>query len=178
MSLPSVGDSSALELEDVIYDALDGRTANIDGALSRLFLEGQAPVSIVRALMRQAQRLHFCAAQVAGGQPLDLANQCRPDDRPVGNAPQRFDVLGLADPKTERVARLPLSALFSEGGDPSLYIVDDKGEVALKPVSVKSYETNCVVITGGVDDGSKVVVLGVQKIDPAQKVRVVSSLSF
>src|ERR1700724_3844690 len=86
--------------------------------------------------------------------------------------------LTLADAATTRVARLPLSALFSEGGDPSLYIVDDKGEVALKPVSVKSYETNCVVITGGVDDGSKVVVLGVQKIDPAQKVRVVSSLSF
>jgi RND family efflux transporter MFP subunit len=86
--------------------------------------------------------------------------------------------LTLADPKTERVARLPLSALFSEGGDPSLYIVDDKGEVALTPVAVKSYETNNVVITGGVDEGAKVVVLGVQKLDPAQKVRVVSSLSF
>jgi len=72
-AVASVGDSSALELEDVIYDAMDGRTATIDGALSRLFLEGQAPVSIVRAVMRHAQRLHFCAAQVAGGQPLDLA---------------------------------------------------------------------------------------------------------
>lgn len=72
-AVASVGDSSALELEDVIYDSLDGRTATIDGALTRLFLEGQAPVSIVRAVMRHAQRLHFCAAQVAGGQPLDLA---------------------------------------------------------------------------------------------------------
>jgi RND family efflux transporter MFP subunit len=86
--------------------------------------------------------------------------------------------LTLADPATTRVARLPLSALFSEGGDPSLYIVDDKGEVALKPVAVKSYESNCVVISGGVDEGAKVVALGVQKLDPAQKVRVVSSLSF
>jgi hypothetical protein len=76
------------------------------------------------------------------------------------------------------VARVPLSALFSESGDPSLYIVDDKGEVVLKPVAVKSYETNNVVITGGVDEGAKVVVLGVQKLDPARKVRVVSSLSF
>src|SRR5229473_4260831 len=42
--------------------------------------------------------------------------------------------LTLTDPATTRVARLPLSALFSQGGDPSLYIVDDKGEVALKPV--------------------------------------------
>jgi hypothetical protein len=86
--------------------------------------------------------------------------------------------LTLADAATERVARLPLSALFSEGGDPSLYIVDARGEVALKPVTVKSYETDSVVISGGLDEGAMVVVLGVQKLDPAQKVRVVSSLSF
>jgi RND family efflux transporter MFP subunit len=86
--------------------------------------------------------------------------------------------LTLADPATTRVARLPLSALFSEGGEPSFYVVDDKGEVTLKPVAVKSYESSCVVISGGVDEGAKVVALGVQKLDPAQKVRVVSSLSF
>jgi RND family efflux transporter MFP subunit len=86
--------------------------------------------------------------------------------------------LTLADPATERVARLPLSALFDQGDRPSLYIVDDKGDVTLKPVQVKSYESNDVIITGGVDDGARVVVLGVQKLDPTQKVRVVSSLSF
>jgi RND family efflux transporter MFP subunit len=86
--------------------------------------------------------------------------------------------LTLADRDTDRVARLPLSALFSEGGGPSLYVVDDKGDVALQPVAVKAYESNDVIITGGVDEGAKIVVLGVQKLDPAQKVRVVSSLSF
>jgi RND family efflux transporter MFP subunit len=86
--------------------------------------------------------------------------------------------LTLADPATERVARLPLSALFRQGSDPSLYVVDDKGEVTLRPVKVKSYESNDVVITGGVEEGAKVVALGVQKIDPSQRVRVVSSLSF
>ena len=86
--------------------------------------------------------------------------------------------LTLADPETMRVARLPLSALFSSGGDSSLYVVDDAGELALKPVAVKSYESNDVVISGGVNEGAKVVVLGVQKLDPSQKVRVVSSLSF
>jgi RND family efflux transporter MFP subunit len=86
--------------------------------------------------------------------------------------------LTLADSSTARVAKLPLSALYSQGGDPSLYVVDDQGEVALKPVTVKSYESNSVVITGGVDEGARVVALGVQKLDPAQKVRVVSSLSF
>jgi RND family efflux transporter MFP subunit len=86
--------------------------------------------------------------------------------------------LTLADPATERVARVPLSALFSQGGDPSLYIVDAAGDVALKPVAVKSYESDNVVISGGVDEGARIVVLGVQKLDPAQKVRIVSSLSF
>src|SRR6202453_3760314 len=75
--------------------------------------------------------------------------------------------LTLSDPKTERVARVPLSALFSQEANPSLYIVDAAGEVAQKPVAVKSYETNCVVISGGVDEGAKIVVLGVQKLDPA-----------
>jgi RND family efflux transporter MFP subunit len=86
--------------------------------------------------------------------------------------------LTLSDPATERVAKLPLSALYSQGGEPSLFIVDDAGEVTLRPVTVKSYGSNCVVISGGVDEGAKAVALGVQKLDPAQKVRVVSSLSF
>jgi RND family efflux transporter MFP subunit len=86
--------------------------------------------------------------------------------------------LTLSDPATERVARLPLSALFNEGDKPSFYVVDGAGEVSLKPVTVKAYESNDVVISGGVDEGAKVVALGVQKLDPAQKVRVVSSLSF
>jgi RND family efflux transporter MFP subunit len=86
--------------------------------------------------------------------------------------------LTLADPATQRVARLPLSALFNEGGDPSFYVVDDRGDVTLKPVTVKAFESNDVVVTGGVDEGAKVVALGVQKLDPTQKVKVVSSLSF
>jgi RND family efflux transporter MFP subunit len=86
--------------------------------------------------------------------------------------------LSLSDQKTMRVARLPLSALYNAGDKPSFYVVDDAGHVSLKPVTVKSYESSDVVITGGVDDGAKVVALGVQKLDPSQKVRVVSSLTF
>ncbi len=86
--------------------------------------------------------------------------------------------LTLADPATDRVAKLPLSALYDQGSGPSLYVVDDSGSLALKPVTVKSYESDNVLITDGVAEGAKVVALGVQKLDPAQKVRVVSSLSF
>jgi RND family efflux transporter MFP subunit len=86
--------------------------------------------------------------------------------------------LTLADPATDRVAKLPLSALYNQGGSPSLYVVDDAGGLTLKPVKVKGYESDNVIITDGVDDGARIVALGVQKLDPAQKVRVVSGLSF
>jgi RND family efflux transporter MFP subunit len=86
--------------------------------------------------------------------------------------------LTLADGATARVARLPLSALFNEGRSPSLFVVDDKGAVTLRPVSVKAYESKDVLISGGVEEGARVVTLGVQKLDPGLKVRVVSSLSF
>ncbi len=87
--------------------------------------------------------------------------------------------LTLSDPARERVARLPLSALFNRGEGPSLYVADMRsGAIALKPVSVTGYESEDVLITGGVDEGTKVVAIGVQKLDPSQKVRVVSSLSF
>src|SRR5438270_1579920 len=53
----------------------------------------------------------------------------------------------LCDPASSRVARLPLSALFNEGGAPSFYVVGDNGEVSLKPVTVKSYESKDVLVT-------------------------------
>jgi RND family efflux transporter MFP subunit len=86
--------------------------------------------------------------------------------------------LTLSDHATSRVARLPLSALFSEGRAPSLYVVNEQGEITLKPVAVKSYDSQDVLVTSGVNEGDKVVALGVQKLDPAQKVRVVSALAF
>jgi RND family efflux transporter MFP subunit len=87
--------------------------------------------------------------------------------------------LVLSDAAGERVARLPLSALFDQGSGPSLYVVDSKtGAITLKHITVKAYESSDVLISGGVEEGASVVTLGVQKLDPAQKVRVVSSLSF
>ena len=87
--------------------------------------------------------------------------------------------LTLSDPARDRVARLPLSALFNQGEGPSLYVADAKsGALTLKRVSVKSFESNDVLIRDGVEEGANVVALGVQKLDPGQKVKIVSSLSF
>jgi RND family efflux transporter MFP subunit len=87
--------------------------------------------------------------------------------------------LTLSDSASDRVARLPLSALFNQGEGPSLYIADAKsGALTLRRVSVKSFERDNVLVSDGVEEGANVVALGVQKLDPAQKVKIVSSLSF
>ena len=87
--------------------------------------------------------------------------------------------LTLSAPRTERVARVPLSAIFNQGGGASVFVADEKtGRLELKPVAVEAYETREAVITGGVKEGENVVAMGVHKLDTAQKVRVVSSLVF
>ncbi len=87
--------------------------------------------------------------------------------------------LTLSDHSSDSVARLPLSALLNQGAGPAVYVADAKtGTVTLKPVTVKAYESNDVLISGGVEEGVKVAALGVQKLDPAEKVKIVSSLSF
>jgi RND family efflux transporter MFP subunit len=87
--------------------------------------------------------------------------------------------LSLSDTASAAIARLPLSALFDQGDGPSLYVADVKsGAVTRRRVTVKAYESDNVLVEGGVEEGADVVVAGVQKLDPGQKVRVVSSLSF
>lgn len=84
----------------------------------------------------------------------------------------------LTDGGDAKVARLPLSALFNQGSGPAVWVVASDGSLALKPVQVASYEASDVLISGGVKDGDRVVALGVQKLDGAQKVRIVQALQF
>src|SRR5262249_61161079 len=59
----------------------------------------------------------------------------------------------LSEPASERVARLPLSAMFNQGQGPSLYVADEKGALTLRRVSVKSYDRDDVLISDGVEEG-------------------------
>lgn len=84
----------------------------------------------------------------------------------------------LSDRDNELIARLPLSALFNEGRGPALYVVNPaEGSLSLKPVEVFAYEAREVLIRSGVENGQQVVTLGVQKLDPRQRVRIVQPQS-
>jgi RND family efflux transporter MFP subunit len=85
----------------------------------------------------------------------------------------------LSDADSGQVARLPLSAVLDEGKGPALFVVDRKtGTLQHKPIEVVGYEARDVLVKGGVGEGEWVVALGTQKLDTAQKVRVVDNLQF
>jgi RND family efflux transporter MFP subunit len=69
------------------------------------------------------------------------------------------------------VAKLPLAAILNRGAGPSVYVVDNSGELELRPVTIGSFTADVALVTSGVHDGERVVTLGVQKLDAGQKVR-------
>jgi multidrug efflux pump subunit AcrA (membrane-fusion protein) len=74
----------------------------------------------------------------------------------------------LSDPASGQVARLPLSAVVDKA----------TGALEHKPIEVTGYEARDVLVRSGVNEGEWVVALGTQKLDIAQKVRVVDKLQF
>lgn len=84
----------------------------------------------------------------------------------------------LADPKAQRLTRLPLQAVFDQGKGPSVWTVDAQGKLSLKPVKIARYEAQDALVSDGLAQGERVVTLGVQKLDPNLSVKVVEALEF
>lgn len=68
-----VGDSAALGLDDLAMAAADGDQPALQRSLDRLFREGVAPVSVLRAAARHFLRLHLAAGLVSQGKNPDQA---------------------------------------------------------------------------------------------------------
>jgi len=62
-----LGDSSAMEIDDVVGATFDGNLATLDRALDRVFAEGGNAVQLVRALQRHADQLHLVSGHAKGG---------------------------------------------------------------------------------------------------------------
>jgi RND family efflux transporter MFP subunit len=69
--------------------------------------------------------------------------------------------------------KVPLAAVVNRGTGPLVYVVDDTGILARRPVTVSSFSEDTVTVTSGLNEGDKIVVLGVQKLDPGNRVRTV-----
>lgn len=68
---------------------------------------------------------------------------------------------------------LPLTALYQQGANTALWMVDPKTRtVKLMPVTVGAFREDAVTIVSGVNAGDVVVTAGVHKLTQGQKVRV------
>ena len=75
----SIEDSAALATDDAVMAAAEGDSARVDRVLDRVFQEGEAAVSVVRAMLRHLQRLHLLAARAAAGTTVaEVVRTARP----------------------------------------------------------------------------------------------------
>ncbi|TIU99539.1 MAG: efflux RND transporter periplasmic adaptor subunit, partial [Mesorhizobium sp.] len=72
------------------------------------------------------------------------------------------------------VVVLPGSALFDKDGQPAVWIVGASSAVELKPVVIARYETERVVVSGGLAEGDLVVTAGINRLREHEKVRIVA----
>jgi RND family efflux transporter MFP subunit len=81
----------------------------------------------------------------------------------------------LARERETPVARLPLAAVLNRGTGPTVYVVDDSGALVLRPVTVASFTGDSALITGGVNNGDRIVTLGVQTLEAGVRVRTIEA---
>ena len=82
--------------------------------------------------------------------------------------------LTLARPDAELLAEVPLSAIFQQGTQPAVWVVDKaSGAVALRPVTIARWRDETALIASGVQDGEIVATAGVHKLEPGQMVKPV-----
>jgi DNA polymerase-3 subunit delta len=72
-AMASVGDGSAVTLDDLALAAADGDQGQAQRVLDKMLGEGVHPVAVVRALARHFKRLHLLAGMTADGRSVDQA---------------------------------------------------------------------------------------------------------
>ena len=54
-----------------------------------------------------------------------------------------------------------------------VYLVDEAGALAQRPVTVASFTEDTALVTSGLNAGDRIVTLGVQKLEAGLKVRTI-----
>jgi RND family efflux transporter MFP subunit len=80
--------------------------------------------------------------------------------------------LAFSRPDRQSLAEVPLGAIFQQGKEPAVWIVDKaSGAVTLRPVTVVRWRDDTALISSGVKDGELIATAGVHKLESGQKVK-------
>ena len=139
--------------------------------------------------VRDASRVTFELWSDTGHQYAAKLRELSPSADPMTRTyPARFTIvepptfigigmtasLTLARPDTELLAEVPLSAIFQQGTEPAVWVVDKAtSTVSLRPVTISRWRDETALIASGVKDGEIVATAGVHKLEPGQKVKPV-----
>ncbi len=79
-------------------------------------------------------------------------------------------------PNAQRVAEVPLAAIFQRGTQPAVWVVDrTNGTVELRPVTIARWRNDTAAIASGVREGELIAAAGVHKLESGQKVKPVQT---
>ncbi|KFF64880.1 acriflavin resistance protein AcrA [Pectobacterium brasiliense] len=82
-------------------------------------------------------------------------------------------VNGAIQQSDAAVIELPASALTRQGDQPAVYVVNSATQtVRLQPVTVARYSDTAIFLSGGLEQGDRVVIAGVSKLRPDEKIRL------
>jgi RND family efflux transporter MFP subunit len=72
--------------------------------------------------------------------------------------------------KQENSLVVPATAIYQQGEQPAVWVVDDKDTTVLRPVNVESWRDGGVLVTSGLEPGERIVASGVHKVHAGEKV--------
>jgi RND family efflux transporter MFP subunit len=80
-----------------------------------------------------------------------------------------------AEQSADSTVLIPLTALSRQGDQPAVWVISSAGQAALRPIQVKQYREDGIVVSQGLTPGEIIAVAGVHKLVPGQTVRPIFS---
>lgn len=160
-------------------DTLEVAVAIPESRLAGIRLKGEAEITLwadetarFRGVVRELSRTADSATRTYAARVTIVD----PDARVLlgMTANVRFRGTGGDDNSGGRLS-VPLGAVFQKDGKPALWIVGADETVALRPVDIASYGETTAVLAAGAAAGERVVIAGVHKLSPGEKVKPVDS---
>jgi RND family efflux transporter MFP subunit len=167
--------------QTVFSIALNGPRDAVFDVYEALLLEGSAPPGIAVSLVANP-------AVVASGRVREIAPAV---DQTTGTVRIKVSlgagsetmslgapVVGRASADGERVFSLPPSAMASALGKPAVWLFEARNQtVHLRAIDVARFETNALIVSGGLREGEQVVVEGTKLLREGQTVMPVREAS-
>jgi multidrug efflux system membrane fusion protein len=179
-----------------------GVITSVQAEVGQVLAQGQGVVRLARTneleilvgvpehrlkAVRKSENASFELWSDPGKRHLARLRELSPSADPVTRTyPARFTVLDAPEfiglgmtatlaferPGTRPVAEVPLSAIFQQGTQPAVWVVDRaSGTVDLRPVTIARWRDDTADIASGVDAGEMIATAGVHKLEQGQKVK-------